>query len=282
MSVEVFCCYAHEDKGLLKKLKRQLMPLQRQGLITIWNDADISPGAEWEEEINKHLNTARIILLLVSPDFMASDYCYSKEMKRAMERHEEGEACVIPIILRPVHWQGAPFGKLQALPKGHRVRSDYWRTLDHALYEVVDDIRTVIEKLNPVSTAEPPKTPEKNPEHLHQIVLIASEALMGSENEPDGNSLEANLFIFRRKDQESDYIKWVQNHRNDGFIVVKDGPRWRLHRPNCHFVTDPIEKGQSLITYPKICSTQLSMIKEEAKRHSAALLTSCYCQKWSC
>src|SRR5713101_4023783 len=104
MSLKIFFCYAREDEALLNKLKTQLRPLQRQGLIEIWHDRDISAGAEWEREIDKHLNTAQIILLLVSPDFMNSDYCYSIEMKRALERHEQGTAKVIPIILSYVHW----------------------------------------------------------------------------------------------------------------------------------------------------------------------------------
>src|SRR5713101_1817547 len=96
--VEIFCCYARKDQPLLNELKAHLMPLQRQGLVTIWADTDIDAGTEWEREIEKHLKTAQIILLLVSPDFIASEYCYSKEMLRAMERHEAGEAHVVPII----------------------------------------------------------------------------------------------------------------------------------------------------------------------------------------
>src|SRR5437868_6409053 len=96
--VEIFICYARNDQALLNDLQKHLVPMVRQGLITMWHDTDISPGTEWEEEINKHLNTAQIVLLLVSPDFMASEYCYSKEMKRAMERHERGEARVIPVL----------------------------------------------------------------------------------------------------------------------------------------------------------------------------------------
>src|SRR6266849_6380920 len=109
MPVKIFFCYAHEDEVLLNKLKEHLRPLQRQGLIDIWYDRDIKAGTEWGQEISKHLNEAQIILLLISPDFMNSDYCYGKEMKRAIERHDREEACVIPVILRPVHWQGAPF-----------------------------------------------------------------------------------------------------------------------------------------------------------------------------
>ena len=85
MSIKVFFCYAHEDEPLLKTLKKYLTPMQRQGLIALWYDRDISAGTAWEQEISEHLNTAQIILLLVSPDFMASDYCYSIEMKRALE-----------------------------------------------------------------------------------------------------------------------------------------------------------------------------------------------------
>jgi len=147
-TIEIFCCYAREDQELLRNLKKHLMPLQRQGLITIWSDTDITAGATWEEEINQHLNTAHIILLLVSPDFIASEYCYSKEMKQAMQRHERGEARVIPIILRPTHWKGAPFDKLQALPaNASPVIDQSWHTVDDALYDVAEQISTVVRDL---------------------------------------------------------------------------------------------------------------------------------------
>src|SRR5258708_5422684 len=117
MAIKIFFCYAHEDEALLNKLKAHLKPFQLEGLIELWYDRDISAGTEWEREISKHLNTADIILLLISPDFMASEYCYSIEMKRAVERHECEEARVIPVILRPVYWQIEKLGGLQALPK---------------------------------------------------------------------------------------------------------------------------------------------------------------------
>ena len=153
-SIEVFCCYAHEDAPYLEKLKNHLTLLKRQGLITLWSDTDISPGSNWEQEIEKHLNTANIILLLVSSDFMASDYCYSKEMFRSIERHDRGEAIVIPIILRPVYWQGAPFAKLQALPTGAKpIISSIWHNLDEALVDVVNGIGEAIKHLQTTSSA---------------------------------------------------------------------------------------------------------------------------------
>src|SRR5450631_103615 len=106
--LQVFCCYAREDQQYLLTLKKHLSPIQREGLIVVQADIDISPGEEWEQKISHYLNTAQIILLLISPDFMNSDYCYSQEMKRAMERHERGEARVIPVILRPILWQKTP------------------------------------------------------------------------------------------------------------------------------------------------------------------------------
>ena len=89
-----------------------------------------------------------IILLLVSPDFMSSDYCYGIEMKKAMERHERGEAVVIPIILRPVYFQGAPFGKLQALPTDAKpVKSKSWSDQDEAFFDIAEGIRKITERL---------------------------------------------------------------------------------------------------------------------------------------
>jgi tetratricopeptide (TPR) repeat protein len=145
MPVNLFYCYAHEDEELLTRLKPHLNPLQRQGLIDVWYSREISPGTEWERELDKHLNAAPIILLLVSPDFMNSDYCYSIEMKRAMERHELGEAHVIPIILRPVDWQGAPFSKLQALPKNAQAVIT-WKDIDEAFVDVAKGVRKKVEE----------------------------------------------------------------------------------------------------------------------------------------
>jgi hypothetical protein len=148
MAVSIFFCYAREDEALLNKLKAHLRPLQRQGLIDVWHDRDISAGTEWEQEIKKHLNEAKIILLLFSPDFIDSEYCYGIEMKRALERYQRGEARVVPIIVRPVYWQGI-LGHLQALPKdGLPVTDPDWHTLDRALYNVTEGIRTVVVHLS--------------------------------------------------------------------------------------------------------------------------------------
>lgn len=115
--VTIFYSYSHKDDKAREKLASHLALLKRSGLITDWSDRQIDAGHEWEGEISERLEAADIILLLVSENFIASDFCWGKEMKRALERHDNGSAFVIPVILTPLYWQPAPFGKLQALPK---------------------------------------------------------------------------------------------------------------------------------------------------------------------
>lgn len=149
MPVEIFCCYARKDQQLLNDLRTHLMSMQRSGDIIIWADTDIDAGVEWEKEIENHLDTAQIILLLVSPNFISSEYCYGKEMTRAMERHKAGEAQVIPIILRPVLWEGTPFRNLQALPTGVRpVISSLWHDQDDAFFDVAYGIQKVVQRFH--------------------------------------------------------------------------------------------------------------------------------------
>ena len=144
-AIKIFFCYAHEDEALLNQLKAHLKPLQHQGLIDVWHDRDISAGTEWEQEIIQQLNTSQIILLLISPDFMASEYCYSVEMKRVLERHEHHEAYVIPIILRNVYWKGAGFDKLQALPTDAKpIMSALWHNEDEAFFNITEGIYQAI------------------------------------------------------------------------------------------------------------------------------------------
>jgi hypothetical protein len=145
-SVEVYYSYAPEDERWQKELEKQLSGLKRKGLIVDWNKHRVSAGMEKAVEIDAHINSAAIILLLVSPDFIASDYCYGFEVSRAMERHEAGEARVIPIILRPTDWSGTPFDKLQALPTNDKPITK-WSNRDDAFLDVVKGIREAVETL---------------------------------------------------------------------------------------------------------------------------------------
>jgi len=141
----VFFCYSHQDETLRNELEVHLKLLQRQGVISTWHDRKILPGTEWDKEIDDHLKSARIILLLVSADLIASDYCWDIEIKRALERHLAGEATVIPVLLRECDWRGALFGKLQCLPRSTTPVTLY-KDRDSAWTQVVKGIREVAEK----------------------------------------------------------------------------------------------------------------------------------------
>jgi TIR domain len=150
--IEVFFSYARADEKLRRTLETHLSLMQRQGLIGGWSNRQVVAGADSGAEIDAHLNAARIILLLVSPDFLASDYCWGVEVKRALERHQAGEARVIPIILRPVDWLGAPFGRLEPLPQdGKPVTS--WASRDQAFADIAQGIR---QALTESATSKPP------------------------------------------------------------------------------------------------------------------------------
>lgn len=144
--LELFYCYAREDRALRDQLDAHLATLRRTGFITAWYDGEMIPGASWEEEIETHLNTADIILLLISPEFIQSDYCYSKEMKRALERHQAKKARVVPILLRPVDWAGTPFSSLHMLPSDTRPVT-LWPDRDGALEDVAKGVRKVVNDL---------------------------------------------------------------------------------------------------------------------------------------
>lgn len=158
--LRLFCCYARNDEKDLQNLKNQLMSLQREGLIDIKSDIDISPGQEWERAIHHYLEQAQIILFLITPNFIASDYCYNIEMKKAIARHDQGTACVIPVIIRPCFWEQLPFRRLQALPKNATPVTS-WQNSDEAYTSIVAGIRKAICEFpfivyNQVGPATPP------------------------------------------------------------------------------------------------------------------------------
>lgn len=146
MPIDLFISYAHQDQALRDQLANHLSGLRNLGMISDWFDGDIIEGREWEPELFAHLKNAHIILLLISPDFIASKFCYHLEMKQALLRHETHEARVIPVILRPTDWTSLPFAKLQALPKyGKPVV--HWPTHDDAFLDVVKGIKRAIRDL---------------------------------------------------------------------------------------------------------------------------------------
>ena len=142
---KIFYSYSHKDEVLQEQLETHLSILKRKGLIDDWHDRKILPGTNWENIITNEIEQSEVILLLISSDFIASDYCYSKEMHSALKLHETGKAIVIPIIIRPVEWEDAPFSNLQALPKNAQPITS-WENQDEAWVDVVKGIKATIAK----------------------------------------------------------------------------------------------------------------------------------------
>lgn len=142
-SVELFYSYAHCDEPLCQQLQKHLTALKRSGLITDWYDRKIEPGAEWAAEIQHAMERAGIILLLISADFLASQYIFEVELPFALQRQKEGRARVIPILLRPVEWHDLPIAKLQMLPTSARPVTS-WPNPDEAFSDVAGRLRELL------------------------------------------------------------------------------------------------------------------------------------------
>lgn len=144
--VSIFISYSHADDEFRRQLLTHLGTLKRQGVVNEWHDRLIDPGTDANREIDKNLDNADIILLLVSADFINSLYCWEVELARSMERSGAGEAVLIPIILRSVDLNDVPFASIQSLPT-NRKPVDLWTNRDQAWLDVIDGIRKIIKRI---------------------------------------------------------------------------------------------------------------------------------------
>ncbi|MFZ3209240.1 MAG: TIR domain-containing protein [Geobacteraceae bacterium] len=164
--IRLFYSYSHKDEDLREKLETHLTNLKHKGLIDDWHDRKINAGNLWASQISKELENADIILFLVSPDFLASKYCYDIEAKRAIALHSEGKSIVIPIILRECDWEGSPFDKFQGLPRDMKpIISSHWHNVDEALKDVVLGLKRTIKGI---------RSRKSDRNDAHQDVLIPS------------------------------------------------------------------------------------------------------------
>lgn len=192
--VKIFYCYAYKDKRLLNELDTHLATLKRQEQVISWYDQEIMAGREWAQEINKHLNDADIILLFISPDFIASDYSYGVQMDTALKRHSEGSAYVIPIILRPSDNETAPFSKLKSLPSNGRPVTK-WSNRDEAMLNIIRGIRSVIKTVR-----EKREESNKNAKKLTNPEKVAE-----SPNFLQQAKIDTNTSTINTKIEEIDY-----------------------------------------------------------------------------
>lgn len=155
--VDIFISHAQGDEDNLNELIRQLTPMQRKGSITLWDTRQIAGGAVTANEIDRHLNSAQIVLLLITSNYISSDH-YSLIVNRAMARQQRGEAIVIPILLNWVFWEDEPYGNLNPFPD-NRLPVSAWHNRGEAFFNIAEGIRKVVEKLTRPSQTIPPASP---------------------------------------------------------------------------------------------------------------------------
>lgn len=146
MAARVFISYSHKDEDLRSELEVHLAYLKNQGSVEIWQDRRLLPGDNFDHTIREEIDTADVILLLISSDFLASSYCFGIEMTRALERHSSGEARAIAVILRPCEWKQTELSQYLATPTDGRAITR-WPDRDEAFLDVTQSIRRVIEDM---------------------------------------------------------------------------------------------------------------------------------------
>ncbi|WP_342360582.1 toll/interleukin-1 receptor domain-containing protein [Terrarubrum flagellatum] len=223
---KVFFSYSHADEALRDQLEKQLAMLKRQGVIETWHDRRIGAGEELDRAIDSQIETAEIILLLISPDFIASEYCYEREMVRAMARHEAGEAIVVPVILRACEWHGAPFGKLMATPPDGKPVTQ-WPDRDQAMLEIARAVRGAAErfqtKTRSASASQPSAQAEPLPRQPRSSNLRIAKKF--TEREKDAFRVDAFDYIAKFFENSISEIS-ARNHDIDGAFRRVDGNRF--------------------------------------------------------
>lgn len=144
--LNLFISYSHEDEELKTKLDKHLIMLKRLNKIDVWSDHKLIPGQEWDEEIKNELAKSHIILLLISADFNNSEYIWEKELAVALQKHQEGTARVVPVILRKCEWQEMPYAKIQALPRGAKPVTAFPDN-DEAFSQIAAGIRILVDDM---------------------------------------------------------------------------------------------------------------------------------------
>jgi hypothetical protein len=141
---KLFISYSHIDEDIKKRFEQGLGVLKRLKKVDIWQDRELLAGKDFDKDIFQNLNSSKIICILVSPAFVNSDYCYSKEMEKALERHNKGECFLVPIIIRPTpNWHDLPFAKITSLPRDGKPVTE-WENVDKAWENVVSEINRLL------------------------------------------------------------------------------------------------------------------------------------------
>lgn len=193
----------------MQEIEKYLEPLRLSGLCSTWHSGCISPGDEWKLRIEQEIEQAQVILLLISADFIKTDFCYKVEMLKAIKRHKNGDACVIPVILRSCMWQevaieGIKLGDLQVIPTNLTPISE-WTSLDKAFTHVSSQLFGIIQ-----STQQ-----QRSSTNLIAEEIKVHEALNTSTYSNISNNFDSKKLRQRKIDRFQRDIKLAQDQSDD-------------------------------------------------------------------
>jgi hypothetical protein len=258
MALTLFFSYSHVDEALRNQLEVHLFALKRQGLIATWHDRRITAGTPVGDAIDANLNASQVILLLVSSDFIASDYCYEREMARAMERHLNGDARVIPVILRPCDWHDQPFGKLLAAPRDGKPITT-WPNIDEAFLDVERAIKAAVKQLGEKHKLAPDKPVSALSRSAAPPKPVWAEAVSETMGGPRSSNLRVkkeftDLDRDRFRQEGFEFIARVFENSMEELVKRNPGLDQRFQRVDAtHFTASLYQHGQ------KVCKGALSI-----------------------
>ena len=231
--LNLFYCYAREDKALCNELDVHLSGLKRQNHIITWSDREIRPGVAWKKEINANLKTSHLILLLVSPHFIASDYCYGIEMDYALQMHQAGKARVIPVIMRPVDWEDMPFSELKMLPTD-AIPVASWANRDDAFLDIARNIRKTVKELRILLKTKEEWVEEGNGfidfKKNEEAIACFNRAISFDENYVDAIVSRGVAYgkMGRYEEALADFNRAVELDKEDPGVLANRGETYRL------------------------------------------------------
>lgn len=192
--MKAFISYSHRDSEMLDMLHKHLAQLQRDDIISSWTDRDILAGSSVDQNIFSILEASDLFIALLSPDYIASKYCYEKEFQKALEMQEEGNLVIVPIILEPCDWLSTPFKEFKALPKDAKEISA-WENKNTAFLDVIQNIRKLV------------KLPDINQDLQIQSKELSIPVSRNYRVQRDFDSIEKIEFLEKSFHEINEYLK---------------------------------------------------------------------------
>ncbi len=254
--INVFISYAHKDESFKEELEMHLKPLTRSS-IHLWTDRNIEPGQQWDDEIKGNLKHADVLLFLISPAFMASDYIHNVEIEKALERYQQNKLAVVPIVIRPSDWSALELNKFQALPKNAQPIST-WDDQDQAWLDVVKRLKPLFEKIA--------KKKVENPSSVNSNLGSSSSTKTNPNNSTPKSNIDKNVIknligqgkvkaAFKMMNEQHDNLsKDVQNQ-----IILLSGQFSKMESDSRMGI---LEHNQENVQRARIINSLLSLIDE--------------------